>query len=105
VNQGTSRARGDTAVDRAQAARTMGILSWIVLGLVAGLLAKFLLPGNDPGGLIVTILLGIGGAFVGGWIGTRLGIASFNGFTWQGLAVSTGGAVVLLLAYRLVKRR
>jgi uncharacterized membrane protein YeaQ/YmgE (transglycosylase-associated protein family) len=83
----------------------MGILSWIVLGLLAGVLAKFLLPGDDPGGLIITILLGIGGAFVGGWIGTRLGIASFNGFTWQGLAVATGGAVVLLLVYRLLKGR
>jgi uncharacterized membrane protein YeaQ/YmgE (transglycosylase-associated protein family) len=84
----------------------MGILSWIVLGLIAGVLAKFLLPGDDPGGLIITVLLGIGGAFVGGWIGTRLGIASFNGFTWQGLGVATAGAVVLLLLYRgVVKKR
>lgn len=83
----------------------MGILSWIVLGLIAGVLAKFLLPGDDPGGLIITVLLGIGGAFVGGWIGTRLGIASFNGFTWQGLGVATAGAAVLLLVYRLVKKR
>jgi uncharacterized membrane protein YeaQ/YmgE (transglycosylase-associated protein family) len=83
----------------------MGILSWIVLGLVAGVLAKFLMPGKDPGGWIITILLGIGGAFVGGWIGQRLGIASFNGFTWQGLAVATGGAVVLLFVYRLFKGR
>jgi len=59
----------------------MGILSWIVLGLIAGLLAKLLLPGRDPGGFIITILLGIGGAFVGGWVGTQLGIASFTGFT------------------------
>jgi uncharacterized membrane protein YeaQ/YmgE (transglycosylase-associated protein family) len=83
----------------------MGILSWIVLGLIAGVLAKFLLPGDDPGGLIITILLGIGGAFVGGWLGTQLGIASFNGFTWQGLGVATAGAAVLLLLYRLVKKR
>ena len=83
----------------------MGILSWIVLGLIAGVLAKLLLPGDDPGGLIITVLLGIGGAFVGGWIGTRLGIASFNGFKWQGLGVATAGAAVLLLLYRLVKKR
>lgn len=83
----------------------MGILSWIVLGLIAGVLAKFLLPGNDPGGLIITILLGIAGAFVGGWIGAQLGIASFNGFTWQGIGVATAGAAVLLLGYRLVKNR
>jgi uncharacterized membrane protein YeaQ/YmgE (transglycosylase-associated protein family) len=96
---------GGTASDPAQAAPTMGILSWIVLGLIASVLAKFLLPGDDPGGLIITVLLGIGGAFVGGWIGTRLGIASFNGFTWQGLGVATAGAAVLLLLYRLVKKR
>jgi uncharacterized membrane protein YeaQ/YmgE (transglycosylase-associated protein family) len=81
----------------------MGIVSWIVLGLVAGVLAKFLLPGRDPGGLIITILLGIGGAFVGGWIGTRLGIASFDGLTLNGVLVATGGSIVLLLLYRLVK--
>jgi uncharacterized membrane protein YeaQ/YmgE (transglycosylase-associated protein family) len=81
----------------------MGILSWIVLGLLAGVLAKFIMPGRDPGGLIITILLGIAGAFVGGWIGTRLGIASFNGFTGQGILVATGGALVLLLIYRLAK--
>jgi uncharacterized membrane protein YeaQ/YmgE (transglycosylase-associated protein family) len=81
----------------------MGIVSWIVLGLVAGVLAKFLLPGKDPGGFVITILLGIGGAFVGGWIGTRLGIARFDGFTGQGVLVATGGAIVILLLYRLVK--
>lgn len=91
--------------DRRHLVLTMGILSWIVLGLIAGVLAKFLLPGDDPGGLIITILLGIAGAFVGGWIGTQLGIASFNGFTWQGLGVATAGAAVLLLVYRLVKKR
>ena len=83
----------------------MGILSWIVLGLVAGLLAKALMPGKDPGGLIITILLGIAGAFVGGCLGTELGIASFNGFTLQGIGVATAGAVVLLVLYRLIKKK
>ena len=83
----------------------MGILSWIVLGLIAGLLAKVVMPGKDPGGFIVTILLGIAGAFVGGWIGTQLGIATFNGFTLQGILVATAGAVVLLLLYRFIKKR
>lgn len=82
----------------------MGIVSWIVLGLIAGVLAKFLMPGKDPGGFIVTILLGVGGAFVGGWVGTRLGIASFNGFTIQGIFVATGGAVLLLVLYRLLRK-
>lgn len=83
----------------------MGIISWIVLGLIAGLLAKLLMPGKDPGGFIITTLLGIVGAVVGGWIGTRLGIASFNGFTLQGVFVATGGAVVLLVLYRLLFKK
>ncbi|PPE72830.1 GlsB/YeaQ/YmgE family stress response membrane protein [Solimonas fluminis] len=82
----------------------MGILSWIVLGLIAGVLAKWLLPGKDPGGFIITILLGVGGAFVGGWVGTQLGIASFNGFTMQGIVVATAGAVLLLVIYRLLRK-
>ncbi len=83
----------------------MGILSWIVLGLIAGVLAKALMPGRDPGGFIITIALGVAGAFVGGWIGTQLGIASFNGFTLQGILVATGGAAVLLVLYRLIKSK
>lgn len=82
----------------------MGILSWIVLGLIAGVLAKFVMPGKDPGGFIITILLGIAGAFVGGWIGTKLGIASFNGFTVQGIFIATAGAIVLLAIYRMLKK-
>jgi uncharacterized membrane protein YeaQ/YmgE (transglycosylase-associated protein family) len=82
----------------------MGILSWIVLGLIAGVLAKIIMPGKDPGGFIITIVLGIAGAFVGGWLGTQLGIASFNGFTLQGVLVATGGAMLLLVAYRLLRK-
>lgn len=58
----------------------MGILAWIVLGLIAGLLAKLLMPGRDPGGIIITILLGIGGALVGGFLGTQLGFGGLSGF-------------------------
>lgn len=82
----------------------MGIISWIVLGLIAGLFAKMIMPGKDPGGFIITVALGIAGAFVGGWIGTQLGIASFNGFTLQGIFVATGGAIVVLILYRLIKK-
>ena len=83
----------------------MGFVSWIVLGLVAGVLAKVIMPGRDPGGLIVTILLGIGGALVGGYIGTRLGFGTVSGFDLRSLAISVGSAVLLLFLYRLVKRK
>ncbi|MDD5100870.1 MAG: GlsB/YeaQ/YmgE family stress response membrane protein, partial [Syntrophales bacterium] len=58
----------------------MGILSWIVMGLIVGVLAKFIMPGKDPGGMILTILIGIGGAFVGGFIGSYLGLGTITGF-------------------------
>ncbi len=83
----------------------MRFVSWIVLGLVAGILAKVIMPGRDPGGLIVTILLGIGGALVGGYIGTRLGFGTVSGFDLRSLAISVGGAVLLLFLYRLLKRK
>ena len=83
----------------------MGVLSWIVLGLVAGIIAKCLMPGKDPGGWIVTTLIGIAGAFVGGWLGSRLGFGGFSGFDARGLVTATGGALVLLIGYRLVAGR
>jgi uncharacterized membrane protein YeaQ/YmgE (transglycosylase-associated protein family) len=80
----------------------MGIFAWIVLGLLAGLLAKAVLPGEDPGGIIVTTLLGIGGALVGGFIVRALGFGDpidefFDISTWLG---AVGGAVLLLAIYR-----
>ncbi len=83
----------------------MGILSWIVMGLIVGLLAKFIMPGNDPGGCIITILIGIAGAFVGGFIGSRLGIGTVTGFDIRSILVAVGGAVILLILYRLIKGR
>ncbi len=83
----------------------MGVLSWIVLGLIAGVLSKIIMPGRDPGGMIVTILIGIAGAFVGGWIGTQMGIASFDGFSLKGIVIATCGALVLLIIYRLITYR
>ncbi|MER6395227.1 GlsB/YeaQ/YmgE family stress response membrane protein [Kitasatospora sp. NPDC001603] len=81
----------------------MSIIAWIVLGLVAGALAKLLLPGRDPGGLVVTTLIGIAGSFVGGWISSRVldkPVAAhfFDLATW-GSAI--GGALVLLILYRI----
>lgn len=81
----------------------MGIASWIVLGLVVGLLAKGLMPGKDPGGPVITVLIGIAGAFLGGWLGSVLGLGSFQGFDLMSLALAVLGAVLLLLAYRVIK--
>jgi len=82
----------------------MGMFSWIVMGLVAGALAKWIMPGDDPGGIIVTILIGIAGAFVGGFIGTLVGLGSVYGFDLVSLALAIGGAVILLYGYRLLKK-
>lgn len=83
----------------------MGILSWILLGLIVGILAKWIMPGPDPGGLIVTILLGIAGAFVGGFIGSQLGLGSVSGFNLGSLALATGGALLLLWGHRQIRGR
>ena len=82
----------------------MGILSWIVMGLIVGVLAKFIMPGRDPGGLIVTILIGIAGAFVGGYLGSMLGFGPVTGFNLGSILLATGGAIVLLILYRMIKK-
>ena len=80
----------------------MGILTWIVLGLVAGAIAKLLMPGRDPGGWIVTMLLGIAGAFLGGFIGNALwGSGGVDGFNLGSIGLAVLGSFVLLLLYRL----
>lgn len=81
----------------------MGILSWILLGLIVGVLAKWLMPGDDPGGVFVTIAIGVAGAFVGGFIASLLGIATVGGFSLGGIVVATGGAMLLLFGYRRLK--
>ena len=81
----------------------MGIISWIVLGAIVGVIAKLIMPGKDPGGMIVTILLGIAGAFVGGYISTILGIGSVTGFNILSLVIAVGGALILLIIYRFIK--
>ncbi len=82
----------------------MGFLSWIVMGLIVGLLAKFIMPGKDPGGFILTILLGIAGAFVGGLIGSLLGLGAITGLNIGSILLATVGAILLLILYRLAKR-
>jgi len=82
----------------------MGILSWIILGLMAGILAKWIMPGKDGGGLIVTCLLGIAGAFVGGWAGSLIGFGSTGGFSIGSIITATVGALLLLFIYKQVKK-
>ena len=83
----------------------MGILSWIVLGLIAGAIAKFIMPGDDPGGIVVTIVIGIVGAVIGGFIGTQLGIGGVQGFDLTSLGIAIGGSLVLLVGYRMLRSR
>ena len=80
----------------------MGILSWILLGLVAGALAKAIRPGKDPGGCIITILIGIIGAVVGGFIATRLGWGDVDGFNLYSILVATGGAILALIIWAAI---
>jgi uncharacterized membrane protein YeaQ/YmgE (transglycosylase-associated protein family) len=85
----------------------MGISGWILLGLIAGAIAKAILPGDDPGGIIVTVLIGIAGAIVGGFIASALDIGDLDEFfdigTWL---IAIGGSLLLLLLYRaMVGRR
>jgi uncharacterized membrane protein YeaQ/YmgE (transglycosylase-associated protein family) len=81
----------------------MGILSWILFGLVIGIIAKLLMPGRDPGGFIVTILLGIAGALLGGFIGRAMGFYGPN--ESAGWIISILGAIILLALYRMMVRR
>ena len=82
----------------------MGIISWIILGLIVGVIAKFIMPGKDPGGIIITSLIGIGGGLVGGYIGSYLGLGTVTGFNIGSILLAVGGAVLLLILYRVVKR-
>ena len=82
-------------------------LFWIIVGLIAGVLAKVALPGDDPGGIIVTIIIGIVGAFLGGWLLSLVGIVGGAGSGGWIFSIITGviGAVILLALYRLVANR
>lgn len=94
---GVSRRMGKEAV--------LGFISWLIMGLIVGVLAKFLMPGKDPGGLLVTIGLGIAGAFVGGFIGSRIGLGAVTGINLGSIVIATGGAILLLVLYRAVQKK
>ncbi len=82
----------------------MGIISWIVLGLVVGIIAKLLMPGKDPGGIFMTIILGIAGAVGGGFISSAIGFGKVTGFDLRSLIIAVGGSVLLLILYRKFKK-
>ncbi len=84
----------------------MSLLAWIVLGLLAGLIAKALVPGRDPGGCIITVLIGIAGALLGGWLSTLLGFGGLaGGLDLRNLIIAVLGAIVLLVLWRLLHGR
>ena len=83
----------------------MGILAWIVFGLIAGVIAKLIMPGRDGGGFILTCLLGIVGAVVGGWLATALGFGGdVTGFDFRSFIVAVIGAIVVLALFRMLRR-
>ncbi|EBL1036751.1 GlsB/YeaQ/YmgE family stress response membrane protein [Salmonella enterica] len=82
----------------------MGIIAWIIFGLIAGVIAKLLMPGRDGGGFILTCILGIVGAVVGGWLATMFGIGgSISGFNLHSFLVAVVGAIVVLVIFRLLR--
>jgi len=83
----------------------MGILAWAVFGLIAGAIAKYLMPGQGPGGIVLTIVLGVVGAIVGGFIGTQLGFGDISGFDLRSMLLAIGGGVLVLFIYGVATRR
>jgi len=80
----------------------VGIISWILVGLIAGALGKLIMPGDDPGGIIVTILIGMVGAVIGGFVVGLLGGTGATGFNIWSILVATLGAIILLAIYRAI---
>lgn len=83
----------------------MGVLSWIVLGLVAGAIAKWIMPGDQRGGCLMTTLLGIVGALLGGFIGRSLGYGGIESFSWTSLGWAIIGSLLLLLVFGFLAKR
>jgi len=84
--------------------QAMGLISWVVFGALAGWLSRMIMPGKDPGGCIVTPLIGIVGAVVGGWIATLLGFGGISGFDFRSLIIAILGALIVLFIYHKIKR-
>jgi uncharacterized membrane protein YeaQ/YmgE (transglycosylase-associated protein family) len=82
----------------------MGILSLLVLGLLAGLVAKLILPGDDPGGILITMVIGAAGAIIGGLLASELGFGGLSGFNLRTFIIAVVGALLLLILYRAVDR-
>ena len=82
----------------------MGILTWVVMGLIVGVVAKFIMPVTGPGGIISTIVLGIVGALVGGFIGTALGLGSVTGFNLASFLLAVAGAIVVLILFKIIRK-
>jgi len=82
----------------------MGLVSWFVSGLTIGIIAKFFMPGKDPGGYVITVILGIAGSFTGGFIGSRIGFGPVGNFDLRSLMIACGGAILILVIYRVFKR-
>jgi uncharacterized membrane protein YeaQ/YmgE (transglycosylase-associated protein family) len=83
----------------------MGIIAWIVLGLIAGVVAKLIMPGDDPGGIIVTIIIGIVGRLLGGFIANLLGFGGVTGLNVGSILWAILGSIILLALYRVVANR
>jgi uncharacterized membrane protein YeaQ/YmgE (transglycosylase-associated protein family) len=83
----------------------MGLISWIVFGLIAGLIAKLIMPGRDPGGCIITVIIGVVGALLGGFVATALGYGGISGFDWRSLLIAVIGSLILLILWRVIAGR
>jgi len=82
----------------------MGTFSWIIMGLIVGVVARILMPGRDPEGFIITVVIGIAGAFVGGFLGSFLGFGTVTGFNVTSILLASGGALLLLFLYRKIMK-
>ncbi|HEV8651427.1 MAG TPA: GlsB/YeaQ/YmgE family stress response membrane protein [Actinomycetes bacterium] len=83
----------------------MTIIALLVMGLIAGAVAKLILPGNDPGGILMTMVIGVVGAFLGGFLADALGFGGLSGFDFRTFVIAVIGSIVLLLIYRAVSGR